>query len=410
MHDRSYNRIVVGKLKNFHYESDIKYTLEMCQWVLKPIGMWSLIYNRTSKLEKVTSVVLLITCFCSLFFIIVPSGHYIFFVEKNIQTKVKLLGPVGFCLSSAIKYCYLSLKGAVFGRCIAHVEKDWRMVNNPNDRIIMLKYASISRNLIALCAIFLYSGGMSYHTVMQFLSKDRINSTVKPLTYPGYDAFFDIQSSPSYEIVFSIHCLSAMVMYSVTTAAYSLAAICVTHICGQIRIQISRLDNLIKSEQKKDNRHDPLADIIRDHVEILSLSKNTEEALREICFMEILESTMAICLLEYYCLVEWENSDVVAILTYFILLVSFTFNILIFCYIGEVLSEECSQISPAAYDIEWYDLPAKKASGLILVNAISLYPPKLTAGKIVDLSLNTFTIVMKSSVIYLNLLRTVTDW
>lgn len=37
---------------------------------------------------------------------------------------------------------------------------------------------------------------------------------------------------------------------------------------------------------------------------------------------------------------EWENSDAAAILTYFILLISFTFNILIFCYIGELLVEQ----------------------------------------------------------------------
>lgn len=37
---------------------------------------------------------------------------------------------------------------------------------------------------------------------------------------------------------------------------------------------------------------------------------------------------------------EWENSDATAILTYFILLISFTFNILIFCYIGELLVEQ----------------------------------------------------------------------
>lgn len=270
MHDRSYNR-VDDHPRNSNYENDINYTLEMCRWILKPIGIWSYVYSRTSKLEKVTSIALLIACFSCLFFIIVPSSHYIFFVEKNVQTKVKLLGPVGFCVSSAIKYCYLGQKGAIFGRCIKHVEKDWKTVDSRSDRTIMLKHASISRNLITLCAVFLYSGGMSYHTVMQFLSKERTkrNSTIRPLTYPGYDAFLDTQSSPSYEIVFCIHCLSAMVMYSVTTAAYSLAAICVTHICGQIQIQISRLKNLVEKRQGKDSRRITLANIVRDHVEIL---------------------------------------------------------------------------------------------------------------------------------------------
>lgn len=267
MLNRSYNN---SQLKNIHYENDIHYTLQMCQWLLKPIGVWPFVYDRTSRLEQLISIVLMATCFSSLLFIILPSGHHIFFVEKDMHLKVKLLGPVGFCLSSTIKYCYLSVKGVFFEQCIKHVEKDWKMVQDPSYRIIMLKYATISRKLIIMCAVFLYTGGMSYHTVMQFLSKEKINNnyTFKPLTYLGYDPFFDTQSSPTYEIVFCMHCFAAMIMYSVTTVAYSLAAIFVTHICGQIQIQTTRLQNLVENKNRK-NDCDPFALIVHDHVEIL---------------------------------------------------------------------------------------------------------------------------------------------
>ena len=43
--------------------------------------------------------------------------------------------------------------------------------------------------------------------------------------------------------------------------------------------------------------------------------------------------------------------------------------------------------------IEWYNLPAKDAYDLILLISISQYPPKLTAGKIIELSLDTFSSV-----------------
>ncbi|XP_043517113.1 odorant receptor Or2-like isoform X1 [Frieseomelitta varia] len=411
MHDRSYTRVNC-QLKNVHYENDIHYTLQLCKWLLKPIGVWPLVNNRASKLEQLVSIVLMTTCFSSLLFIVLPSFHHIFFVEKNTHIKVKLLGPVGFCFSSTIKYCCLGLKGPFFERCIQHVRKDWKTVHDPNYRTIMLKYATVSRKLITVCAAFLYSGGMSYHTVVQFLSKDRRgkNYTYRPLAYPSPDSILDTQSSPTYEIVFFLHCFAAMIMYSVTTVAYSLAAIFVTHICGQIQIQIARLHDLVKSKEREGGERDPLSVIVHDHVEILRFSKNAEEALREICLAEIVESTIIMCLLEYYCMVEWRNNDAIAIMTYFTLLISFTFNIFIFCYIGELLSEQCRQIGINSYKIEWYNLPAKNAYDLILLISISQYPPRLTAGKIIDLSLNTFSSVAKTSLIYLNLLRTVTDW
>ncbi|XP_043517114.1 odorant receptor 49a-like isoform X2 [Frieseomelitta varia] len=412
MYDRSYVK-VDGKLRNVHYDNDIHYTLQMCEWLFKLIGMWPLVNNHNrSKLQQLVTIVLISTCFSSMLFIVLPSLHHIFFVEKNTNMKVKMFGPVSFCVSSAIKYCYLGTKGHFYQRCIQHVRKDWKTVHDPNYRTIMLKYAAISRKLITVCAAFLYSGGMSYHTVMQFLSKGsgEENNTYRPLSYPGYDSFLDSQSSPTYEIVFSIHCITAMIMYSTATAAYSLAAIFVTHICGQIQIQIARLHDLVESKQRNDLGPDPLSVIVHDHAEILRFSKNVEESMREVCFAQIVESTMNMCLLEYYCIVEWRNSDAIAVITYVTLFISFTFNVFIFCYIGEILTEQCRQIGVNSYKIEWYNLPAKNAYDLILLISISQYPPKLTAGKIIELSLDTFSSVARTSLVYLNLLRTFADW
>ena len=265
MYDRSYT-IVDDQLKNNHYKNDIHYTLQMCQWLLKLIGIWPLVNNHTSRLEQLLSIVLMITCYSSIFFIILPSGHHFFFVEKNLYMKMKMLGPVSFCVFATVKYSYLARKGTFLQRCIRQVKNDWKRVQDPYHRQIMLKYAGVSRKLITMCAVFIYTGGMSYHTVAQFLSKDNTkeNSTVKPLAYIGYDPFFDTQSSPTYEIVFFLHCFAAMIMYSITTVAYGLAAVFVTHVCGQIQIQIARLQNLVGSKDR-----DLFTVIVHDHAETL---------------------------------------------------------------------------------------------------------------------------------------------
>ncbi|KAG6804483.1 odorant receptor 51 isoform X1 [Apis mellifera caucasica] len=171
-----------------------------------------------------------------------------------------------------------------------------------------------------------------------------------------------------------------------------------------------RLENL-KNEKKvlETGIESHLAVVVKNHVEILRFAKNVETTLRELFLVEVIVSTLLMCLLEYYCMVEWETSDSAAILTYVILLFSFTFNILIFCYVGELLLGQGSEIATALYEIEWYNLPGRKARDIILLLVISKYPPKLTAGKIFILSMNTFSVVLKSSVVYLNMLRTITE-
>ena len=106
---------------------------------------------------------------------------------------------------------------------------------------------------------------------MQFLAKEKggENNTFRPLAHPGPDFLFDSQSSPTYEIVFSIHIVTGIVMCSITGLAYSLATTFVTHICGQIQIQIARLHNLVESKKRKDGGRDLLSVIVHDHVKIL---------------------------------------------------------------------------------------------------------------------------------------------
>ncbi|KAL2731019.1 OR4 protein [Vespula squamosa] len=410
-------KITAGKLfelslLTFGSENDMNYAIQLCRFVLKPIGLWPMVYKRVSSVEKILSAVLAIACFSTVCFVLLPAGIYMLFYEHDINTKLKLFGPVGFCLTSTFQYCYLGLKGKAIGGCIAHVENDWKMVHDLNHRAIMKEYATLGRNLTVLCALFLFSGGMSYHTVMTLSSSKKINETltIRALAYPGYDRYFDIQASPTYEIIFFLHCVCAMVMYSITTAACSLAATFVTHACGQIQIVMTRLSDLVEGKESNNiELNDRLVIIVRDHAKTLRFSVQVEEVLREVCLLELIACTWNICLLEYYCMMEWENNDPIATLTYLILLISFTFNIFIFCYIGELLVDQCKKVGAASYNVEWYRLPKNIGLGLILLIAISNYPPKITAGKLFELSLFTFGSVLKTSLVYLNLIRTITD-
>ena len=74
-----------------------------------------------------------------------------------------------------------------------------------------------------------------------------------------------------------------------------------------------------------------------------------------------------------------------------------------------MLSDQCSKIGQSAYNIEWYNLPPNQARSVILLGTISLYPPKLTGGKMIQFCMMTFSSVMQTSVVYLNLLRTFSE-
>jgi len=85
------------------------------------------------------------------------------------------------------------------------------------------------------------------------------------------------------------------------------------------------------------------------------------------------------------------NESFVQIFTYFFGLVSVIFNVFMFCYIGDLLKERCQQIGTICYTIEWYRMPSRKAIDLLMPIIMSRYPATLTAGKMLTMTLITFS-------------------
>lgn len=98
------------------------------------------------------------------------------------------------------------------------------------------------------------------------------------------------------------------------------------------------------------------------------------------------------------------------IVIYTTVLLTFTFNIFILCFIGQLLTDQvlikylikvtresliCYRLQSikvyiTSSTLDWYRIPHKTAHGLILIIAVSSIPIKITAGKFMDLSLNSF--------------------
>lgn len=150
-----------------------------------------------------------------------------------------------------------------------------------------------------------------------------------------------------------------------------------------------------------------------------------------VCFSSTCNILFCICEISYlffflFLLIiiwqDWQDSDTVGLTTYFLLFVSFCFNMYILCYIGELLMEkvcksfltllsdgffasmkynkkffsffrilfQSSYIGSICFMIDWYQLPAKTVRSLVLVIAMSSHPIKISAGRMIDLSLATF--------------------
>ncbi|XP_011684729.1 PREDICTED: odorant receptor 4-like [Wasmannia auropunctata] len=393
---------------NVNSERDIINALVWCRWILRILGVWPLVYTDTSTIEKILATLSFTLCWSALSFLLIPMVIFTL-SEHRVEDKLKILGPLNYVLTSMLKYFFLVMRRENIRRSIRVLSTDWRAVQQEDHRKIMIKNAAKSHVLSKFCIMFMYSGGLSFHTVLPFLSPamtlNEQNVTVRPIPYPGYDVIFDLQFMPTYVFVFCGQWFGSIVLFNVTTAVCCLASMFVAHACGQIETVMARVESFVKGTQG-DRMKQRMAVIVKHHVQSLRFSVSIDSIFREIYLVEVVGTTFTICVLEYDCLTEWRNNDSIAILTYLFLLISFTFNVFILCYIGEQLTNQCSKVGYTSYGIEWYHLSGKVALDLTLIISISHFPVKITAGKIINLSFSSFGNVLKTSIAYLNLLRT----
>lgn len=127
---------------------------------------------------------------------------------------------------------------------------------------------------------------------------------------------------------------------------------------------------------------------------------------------------MVICI---HTLQEYTSQNKSGAYIYSLLWIAFTFNIFVFCYIGDLLTQkveipmsiaywkgiesiiesksayflflnlQCDSIGDVAYMVDWYQLSPQDARNLVLIVASTLHPVVLTAGKMSTLSLRSFS-------------------
>ncbi|XP_014484220.1 PREDICTED: odorant receptor 4-like [Dinoponera quadriceps] len=337
------------------------------------------------------------TCYSLIAFTVIPSVLYIFLEDQDVDIRVKAIGPVSHWLMGAMNYLSLLLRGSEIRRCIEHMEVDWQLVSRTEDREVMLRNAKFGRFVAGFCAVFMHCGVFSYSMVKGMSSLVIVignqTVTIPRLPCPFYSNFLDTTVSPTNQIVLMIQFLSGFIVNSITVGACSLAAVFAMHACGQFSVLFLWLNELVGDDDGEEGYRSveyKLANIVQHHLRVLSFVSYIEQVMYQVCLVQLVGCTLNMCMLGYYSITEWNTEDTKNLMTYGILFVSMTFNIFIICYIGELLSEQCKKVGETAYLTEWYRLPQKTALSLVLIISRSSVVIKMTAGKLIELSLVTF--------------------
>ncbi|XP_011058416.1 PREDICTED: odorant receptor 82a-like [Acromyrmex echinatior] len=343
----------------------------------------------------------------------IPCLLYVLFEAENIQQKLNTMMPLINRFMSSMHYWVLLKRRDDIHKLIRHMEIDWNLVQRIDEREVMLQHAKFGRFITIICGIML-QGGCLLFALRQSMKTAIItigNETfiTHLTTCPIYSKIIDTRFTPLNEIALVLQNLVILVISFCTAGGCSLAAVFAIHACGQLNVLYAWLHELVENNAKEsDKAEQKLAAIVKHHLRILSFISQVESIMHKAALVELTGCTVIMSLLGYYTIMAWETLDTAKVTSSLIVYLSMGFNIFIFCYIGEIITEQCRLVGEMVYMTDWYNLHHKTARSLILIIARSNDVIKITAGKLFRLSIATFGNVIKTSVVYLNFLRTMT--
>lgn len=258
---------------NINCKSDIVNTLVWSRWILRILGIWPLVYPHTTMIERFLATIIFALCWTLLGSLLIPMTIYSLSKRNVVSERVRMLGPLGYVFISMLKYLFLVIRHRNIRQSIHTISTDWRVVQQEYHRNIMISEAAKGHVLSKFCVVFMYCGGLFYNAVMPFLSqtsKGEQNVTIRPLPYLGYDIIVDLRFMPAYVLVFCAQCFTSLVMLSISVALCCLAAMLVSHACGQIGIVMARVETFVKCVQSNHMRSKQhMAIIVKHHVQAL---------------------------------------------------------------------------------------------------------------------------------------------
>ncbi|CAL7936669.1 unnamed protein product [Xylocopa violacea] len=387
-------------------DEELKHSLRFARSFLSVIGAWPEPIA-SPLLSTILDWFIIVFSYVIIMLVIVPGVLHITIREKIPKNQLKLLVPHLNAVSQVLKYTILLCRTNEFRKVLEEIRDDWFNAMESNRAIFRAK-AKIGQNMVLIVAIVMYTSGICYRTLP--LSKGRIvlpdNTTTRLLPCPSYFVFFNEQLTPYYEIIYVLQYLNGFLVYTILCGSVGAFALLSLHICSLLTILMNKMMELTdQSDVSEDAIQRKILDIVEYQAKIKRFMNDIEKITQYLCFVEIVVGTCSFCTSGYCLITEWEHSNATVIAIYLAFQALNGFAIFTMCYIGQLVIDESNNVRLTSITLNWYRFPMRKARSLIPVIIISSYPIKLTAGKVVDVSLNTFVDVMKAAVGYLNVLR-----
>ncbi|XP_077261534.1 odorant receptor 13a-like isoform X3 [Temnothorax americanus] len=199
---------------------------------------------------------------------------------------------------------------------------------------------------------------------------------------------------------------SSLLSFNAIASAFYLLGDYVLHLSGQVDIICQEFRNISRTILQYGSSLSSFGVLVERHNRIISLSENIEKIFSFIALMQVVWNTLSICCLGFIIIISIHNeTGVFALAKTVIAYFSIIMEVFFICFAGEYLGLKGNLIARATYETPWYDIPSNQSKIIIFILLRSQKRLAITAGKMMDMSFETFTSIMKASISYISVLN-----
>nr|WCC57444.1 odorant receptor 48 [Papilio glaucus] len=311
-------------------------------------------------------------------------------------------------------FCFMFLLGTYI--IIQVVDLFLRQIINDADQLLRRENTDEGKDIVKQCnretaVLQIVYMGITLVTMIGWATSAEKNKLPMRAWYP-----YDTSQSPAYELTYIHQVVALTLAANLNVGKDSLVATllaqcrCRLRLLGQALRMLSHdmdvMEDRLTVEQEAivSTR---LRDCVQRHQEALHAVVQLQACFSEPTFAQFTVSLVIICATAFQLVSQVGN--VVRLLSMGTYLLNMMFQVFIYCYQGNQLSEESVRVAEAAYEAPWQTYGATLRRSLLVVMARSRRAALISAGGFITLSLASFMSIIKASYSLFTLLQQVEE-
>ncbi|XP_025074886.1 odorant receptor 13a-like, partial [Pogonomyrmex barbatus] len=395
------------KLSNIEFLLDFVWAVELNRFGLELVGLWPKMNEAvendfTSDLR--IGIIFIIVTFVSgipLICSLIRVRHDMILVIDNLQITLPLMVV-------SMKLIMMRWKRTAILPIIKMMAEDWMALKPDIERNVMLKRGRTAR-LIIICGYMLMISAFTMIIIfpcfgVPFRRLTNLTDRNKPLPLQTY-YFYDTDKSPQFEFTLIIQAMTIFLAAITYTSVDAFLGLSILHICGQLENFRRRLVNLVSCK----NFDNALCENVIAHLRLIRFANRIEDTFSLMMLGLVFYFGIVFCLYGFLLLTvitDNETNDVTFSRIFYVIsgVITLLVHTFLYCGAGELITGQCEAIYRTLNDLEWYKLDSKNARCLILLIIRTSEPFRITAGKIIPLTMTTFCSLLKTSAGYISFL------